>query len=49
MDALVVTSAFGSYRRGDTITDKSEMEKAISENASSVVRVKLPDAPKPKK
>ncbi len=49
MDALVVTSAFGGYARGHMITDKAEMEKALAENASDVVRVKIPEAAKPSK
>lgn len=48
---LVVTSPFDKYRRGDQITDKDEMDKALVENAGSVVRVKAPEptkAPKSK-
>lgn len=51
MFALVVTSPFGPYARGHMITDKDEMEKALSENAADVVRVKAPEptkAPKSK-
>lgn len=48
MDVLVVTSPFGKYARGEQITEKDEMDKALIENASDVVRVKLPAAPKPK-
>lgn len=37
---LVVIHAFGTYRRGDMITDAAEIERVLAgENAASVNRV----------
>lgn len=48
MQALIVNHAFGSYRRGDRITDQTQINAALAEHPHSVVRVDVPDAPAPK-
>lgn len=51
MKALTVLENFGSYAKGDQITDAKEVEDVLaSDQAHSVVKVELPDeAPKPGK
>lgn len=39
---LVVVNPFGSYQRGDKITDAKAMEKALAENPHDVVRARSP-------
>jgi len=48
MQALVVNHAFGTYRRGDRITDPTQIQAALAEHPESVVQVTVPDAPAPK-
>ena len=45
---LVVTEPFGSYQRGDQISDAATMQSILaSENAGHVVRTNVPDDIKP--
>lgn len=47
--ALTVNIPFGKYKKGDQITDSSEVKAILaSENSTYVVKVKGADAPKPK-
>jgi len=46
MLALTVVHDFGSYKRGDQITDAEDMAKVRdSENHANVVLTNVPDAP----
>lgn len=46
---LTVSNPFGSYRRGDRITDPAAVKEILaSEHAADVVKVSQPDSPAPK-
>ena len=45
--ALTVTEPFGSYVRGDRITEAAEIDAALADNPSRVVRTSVPPAPAP--
>lgn len=49
MQALVVNHAFGSYRRGDRISDPAVIPAVLAEHPESVVQVEIPDPVSPPK